>query len=254
VRYVGVDLAWGPVGITGLAVLDEAGRLLDVTRRRTDEEVLDWLAPHVRGRCLVAFDAPLVVPNLTGQRRCERLVTEHFGRFHAGCHPSNRSNPAFADGGRAARLARALSLDPDPASPTARRALEVYPHPAIVSLFGLDRILQYKARPGRDLAHLRAELLRLLDLLDGLAGAGVSLDAAAAPQWAAVRTAVEGATTKAALKRVEDGVDAVVCAYVARYAVHAPERVRVFGTAAEGFILTPVTDEIGRRVQLVTHG
>jgi predicted RNase H-like nuclease len=254
VRYVGVDLAWGQAGVTGLAALDASGRLLDVTRRRTDRELYDWLAPHLEGPCLVAFDAPLIVPNATGQRACERLIARHFGRFHAYCHTSNRGNPAFADGGRAERLSRTLRLDSDPCSPAERRAIEVYPHPAIVALFGLPRILRYKAKPGRDLTSLRAELLRLLDLLDGLAGQPVRLDAAAAPQWAVIRAAVEQARTKAALKAVEDAVDAVVCAYIARYAVCAPEAVRVFGTAAEGYILTPVTPGIAAGVRCVTDG
>ena len=29
--------------------------------------------------------------------------------------------------------------------------LEVYPHAATVALFGLDKTLKYKAKPGRDL-------------------------------------------------------------------------------------------------------
>ena len=57
-----------------------------------------------------------------------------------------------------------------------RRAIEVYPHPATVALFRLGRTLKYKAKPGRSVAQLRSELLRLMDLIEGLAQA----DAAAA--------------------------------------------------------------------------
>ena len=41
-HYVWVDLAWGPNGTTGLAVLDNGAELPDITTRRTDQA-----DPHV---------------------------------------------------------------------------------------------------------------------------------------------------------------------------------------------------------------
>jgi ppGpp synthetase/RelA/SpoT-type nucleotidyltranferase len=100
-----------------------------------------------------------------------------------------------------------------------------------VALFGLDRILGYKARPGRDLEHLRGELLRLLSLVESV----VTTDAT----WAGLRAGVETATRKSELRVVEDQADAVVCAYVAWYADHHPDRVTTYGDPATGQIVTP---------------
>ena len=47
--FVGIDLAWGERQPTGLAVLDEAGRLVHVSAVRTDDEIKDALAPYVDG-------------------------------------------------------------------------------------------------------------------------------------------------------------------------------------------------------------
>ncbi len=154
-HFVGIDLAWGERNPSGLAVLDGEARLLTTDAVRTDAEIEDRLAPYVEGGCVVGIDAPIVVRNPTGSRPAEQALNADFARFHAGAHPSNTGKPEFADGTRAARLAKRLQLDVDPRSGRDRRAIEVYPHPATVVLFGLDRILRYKAKPGRDLALLQ---------------------------------------------------------------------------------------------------
>ena len=64
----------------------------------------------------------------------------------------------------------------NPRSGRARRAIEVYPHPATVALFGLGRTLKYKHKTGRDLDLLRAELLALMGFLEGLADADPALE------------------------------------------------------------------------------
>ena len=230
-HLVGIDLAWGERNPTGLAVLDDDARLLATAAVRTDEEIAAWLAPYVSGDCVVAIDAPIVVRNATGSRPAEKALTADFRGYDAGTHPSNTGKPEFADGTRAARVAALLGVDVDPEPPTARRAIEVYPHPATVVLLGLDKILRYKQKQGRDLELLRAELLRLMDGVAGL----VTTDEA----WDQLRAAVVGATRKSDLRRVEDQVDAVVCAYVAWLAHHRPETLTAYGDRATGRIVTP---------------
>ncbi len=236
--HIGVDLAWGLRRPTGLAVLDDAGRLVHLSAVRTDEEILTTLAPYVEGDCLVAFDAPLIVTNPTGNRPAEAALNKDFARFDAGAHPSNTGRAELAGTPRGAVLSRALGLDMDPRSGRRRRALEVYPHPATVALFRLERTLKYKHKPGRDLESLRGELLRLMDLLEGLASATPRLDLTA-DAWTALRRVVETAVRKSELRAAEDQVDAVVCAYVALFAVNRPGDVTVYGDLETGYIVTP---------------
>ena len=115
--FVGVDLAWGERNPTGVAAIDPHGRLVHVGAFRDDAGVLAAVRPYVQGDCLVAFDAPLVVTNSTGQRPAETALNRDFRRFEAGAHPANTGKPEFADVPRAARLAEALELDMDPRSP-----------------------------------------------------------------------------------------------------------------------------------------
>lgn len=238
-RFVGVDLAWGSRNRTGLAVLDESGTLLDLSSARTDEDILDWLTPYTEGPCLVAIDAPIIVRNSTGRRGCEAQLGAVFGRYDAGAHPTNTGRSEFAHGTRALRIARALDLDVDPRSTRSRRALEVYPHPATVALFGLPRTLKYKHKPGRDLDRLRTESLRLIHLLEGLELADPSLHLDHHAGWRDVRGSVEQSARKVDLKAVEDIVDAVLCAYIGLYAHRRPDSTTVFGDVEHGYIVTP---------------
>lgn len=231
---VGVDLAWGLRNPTGVAVLDGDGALVHVSAAGDDDDVLARLVPYVDGPCVVAVDAPLVVTNATGTRPCETALNRDFRRYDAGTHPANTGLAWFADGGRGARLCRTLDLDLDPRSSSTRRALEVYPHAAAVVLFGLHRTLKYKQKQGRDVALLQSELLRLIQLIERLPD--LSIDH---PDWRRLRTTVEAATRKSELRRAEDPIDAVLCAYVARFFVTRPDDVTIYGEPSTGCIVTP---------------
>ena len=237
--YVGVDLAWGQERQSGLAVVDSDGRLVHVSGEGTDEAIVAILTPYVDGACVVAVDAPLVVKNATGNRPCEAALNRDFARFDAGAHPSNTGKREFADVPRGARLATTLALDMDPSTRARRRAIEVYPHPATVALFRLGRTLKYKHKAGRPLAQLRSELLRLMRLLEGLRDSSPPLCLDEHDGWKALVDQVESAPRKSDLRRAEDQVDAVVCAYVAMFHARRPARTTTYGDLATGYIVTP---------------
>lgn len=106
---IGIDLAWGERAWSGLAALDPSGALIDARQVRVDQEIADWFAALDDENVLVAIDAPIIVTNVTGARACERLLSRHFGRYNASCYPANTSNPAFANGTRALRIAKPRS-------------------------------------------------------------------------------------------------------------------------------------------------
>ncbi len=90
-------------------------------RPASDDDVLDQLEPFTRGPCVVAFDAPLIVTNPSGNRPCEAALNRDFRRFEAGTHPANTGLAWFADGGRGARLCAHIGARPRPAHPGAAR-------------------------------------------------------------------------------------------------------------------------------------
>ena len=243
VYFVGIDLAWGEKSPTGVAVLGADGRLLHVSAQSTDETISSALKPYMADDCLVAIDAPLVVKNASGNRPAEAALNRDFARFDAGAHPANTGKPEFSGTPRGARLAHALGLDMDPASRSHRRAIEVYPHPAIVTLFQLGRTLKYKNKTGRSLSKLQSELLRLMTLIEGLAEAPIAMNVTENDEWQALVFAAGSAERKSELRRVEDQVDAVVCAYVAMYADRRPHDTTTYGDFESGYIVTPTLAE-----------
>ena len=234
-HFVGLDLAWGEKNNTGVAVVDAQGRLLHVGAAHDDESIETAVEQYVSDDCLVAIDAPLIVRNPAGARPCETALNRDFHRFEAGAHPANTENPAFRNP-RGARIATALTLDMDPASSSQRRAIEVYPHPASVVLFELDKTLKYKKG---SFETRRSELLRLMTLMEGLDKATPRLRVNHNVSWVELRKRVEAATRPVQLDRDEDPVDAVLCAYVALFWYHRPEDVTVYGDFATGYIVTP---------------
>lgn len=238
-HFIGIDLAWGERRPTGVAVLDDAGVLVHLSAVRSDDEIVAAVQPYLRGGVVVGIDAPLVVSNATGNRPAEQALNKDFARFDAGAHPVNTANPAFANGTRGARISARLGLDLNPDSRRDRRAVEVYPHPATIALFSLGRTLKYKNKQGRSVDHLRSELLTLIGLLESLAAAEPPLRLITNEQWRAQVAAVEAATTKAALRTVEDQVDAVICAYVVLYRDRRPADTTTYGAYPDGYIVTP---------------
>jgi predicted RNase H-like nuclease len=243
-RYLGIDLAWAARARTGMAALDEDGRLVASTSVVTDDEIAAFVGTHAPGTVVAAVDAPLVVPNATGSRVPEQLVSREFGPYHAGAYPSNRSRPLF-DPPRGETLCRWLGWDPDPATaPGGDRsvAIEVYPHPAMVVLFALATVLPYKAKRGRDVDGLRTAFLSVLDHMERVCDEPLRLTTS--PRWAEIRAAVTSAGRIVDLDRVEDEVDAVLCAYLAWLWGTGAPGMRVIGDVGTGYIVVPGTPSV----------
>jgi predicted RNase H-like nuclease len=234
--FVGLDLAWGRVNPTGIAVLDPRGCLQYIDASITDDDILTALAPYVAGRCLVAIDAPLVVNNPTGRRLAETTLNADFQRFDAGAHPANAGMAVFSGTPRGASLAETLGLDIDPHSTAPRRAIEVYPHPATVALFRLGRTLKYKRG---SLSDRRAALLKLVHLIEGLAESPQPMHVTANDNWTRLRETVQRARRPIDLDRAEDPIDAVLCAYIALYATRRPDDITIYGDLTNGYVVTP---------------
>jgi predicted RNase H-like nuclease len=233
--FVGLDLAWGEKSQTGVAAIDSDGRLLHVGDAQDDASIAAAIAPFTSGDCLVAIDAPLIVPNPTGHRACETALNRDFQTYDAGARPAYADKPEFKDP-RGARVATALGLDMDPASTSSRRAIEVYPHPATIVLFGLKKVLKYKRG---DFGERQRALLQLMTLIEGLDVATPRLRANRSVAWVELRKRVEAATRPGQLDRNEDPVDAVICAYTALYWYRRPEDVTIYGDYETGYIVTP---------------
>lgn len=232
--YLGLDLAWSAKNLTGACALDAEGRIVDERMLGSDDEIVEWIADLIDGPAVVAIDAPIHVPNQTGRRPCENELHREYGSRKAGPHSSNRSRLVGLHGAirgevLAARLAEFGFGDPWAGSE--RTFVEVYPHPAIVEAFGLDERLIYKSKRGVSVEDRRVGLRTLSALVDLLHSASPPLVGPAVE----VTDGVRGA----AMKAVEDRLDARLCAWIASVWGTVPERVRLFGDSGSGHIAVP---------------
>jgi predicted RNase H-like nuclease len=247
--FVGIDLAWGPTNRTGV-VAAAGGSVVDSRTVLSDDQICDWLEPYMGGPVLVAVDAPLIVRNPAGTSRpCDRKISKVFGASHAGAHSANLGLAAFSAGVRAERLARRLGLSTDPyiqPGQPVRRMIEVYPHPAMVSLFGLSFTLKYKAKRGRSVDDRRQAFSALTAHLERLTISDPPLSVGTAARWDELRDSLVVDTSNGQLDIIEDELDAYMCAYIGFYYwTHGASRCRVVGDIDTGYIVTPVTPATG---------
>jgi predicted RNase H-like nuclease len=242
--FIGVDLAWHGGGRhSGLAVLTLHDSDLVLAAcpagARSDEEIVAFVDGHSHGPTIVAIDAPLIVTNQNGQRPCENKIGRLFGGNEASAHTSNLT--LFPSPG-GVRLAGALQTrgfsHPPPTllecNPKSRVIAEVYPHPAHIRLFDLQKTLKYKkglvAKRRAALSDYRARLKASLDDV-GFRENTISSAFFAQP--------VEPLRGKG-LKEYEDQLDALFCALLAfRLWAYAWTKSEMIGDLETGYILVP---------------
>ncbi|MEH2097370.1 MULTISPECIES: DUF429 domain-containing protein [unclassified Nostoc] len=239
-KFIGIDLGWRsqPSGLCCLEWIDGQLQLLDLDRKEAIADILTWIDQSVQKEpAIIAVDAPTLIPNATGSRLPDKLSHKYFGKYHAGCYPANQNLP-FADRTinfglelESRGFAHAPTIEPQKLS---RYQIEVFPHPAIVNLFNLERILKYKK--GR-LSDRRLELIKLQNYL-------LNILPSLSPSLRTLRLCgsfpLEIPTTGVALKAVEDKLDSLVCAYIGAYWWYwGEERNLVLGDRTTGYIIIP---------------
>jgi predicted RNase H-like nuclease len=234
---LGLDLAWSERNPSGAALLDEAGYLVDVRADlRDDAAILGWVRAGLGSCGVIGIDMPTIVRNPAGMRPCERELGAVFRRAHAAPHPANLRR--FPDGGRARRLIDGLrpagvveALDVC-ARDGRNVALEIFPHPAHIRLFGLSAIFRYKKKQ-RPWPGVLAEWSRYRAALATLAAADPPL---------LLDDTIPHAVSARGYKRWDDTLDAITCAYVAAFIWRwgiGPPHVRIFGDLDDGYIVVP---------------
>jgi len=243
-KFLGIDLGWTS-GASGMCCLEWRDRELHIQHLTQATEIdtilalIDsWITPETAA--LIAVDAPTLIPNESGMRLPDKLTHQHFGRYHAGCYPANLKRP-FAQ--RTINLG--LSLEKrgfqhaDTINPRqkGRYQIEVFPHPAMVNLFQLPRILKYKK--GR-LGDRKIGLNQLRDYIFGvLPHLEPALNLSNIADYTALTIDFENLSGKQT-KAVEDQLDGLICAYIGAYWWYwGSAKNLVLGDISTGYIVVP---------------
>lgn len=248
-KFIGIDLGWSS-GASGLCCLNWENNgleLIECDRQQSLHDILTWIETQISPTepAIIAVDAPTIIANATGMREADKLTHKHFGRYDAGCYPANLSRP-FAQ--KTVELGLSLEARGFAHAPTieaknlGRYQIEVYPHPATINLFKLDRIIKYKK--GK-LAERQLELMKLCQyMIDILPLLEPSLNLPSStgkmPVSLGGLISLEIPTSIATLKALEDQLDALLCAYIgAHWWYWGIERNLVLGDRQTGYIIIP---------------
>ncbi|OKH12369.1 DUF429 domain-containing protein [Fischerella major NIES-592] len=240
-KFLGIDLGWKsqPSGLCCIEWADQQLQILDLDRKEAIADILNWVDTCVPPgeSAVIAVDAPTLIPNATGSRLPDKLTHKHFGKYHAGCYPANLNLPFaqrtinFGLELESRGFAHAPTIEPQKPG---RYQIEVFPHPAIVHLFNLERILKYKK--GR-LSDRRQELIKLYNHITQTLP---TLEPSSCTSRLRGSLLPQIPTKGAALKAAEDKLDSLICAYVAAYWWYwGEQRNLVLGDLTTGYIVVP---------------
>ena len=264
---LGLDTSWTSSGSSGVALIarSKEGRWIYVESapgyqsfiNRANGHPVRWNKRHSSGApspellraadkllggapvSVVAIDMPMSTRNISGRRAADNMVSSEFSKYWCGTHSPTPNRP----GKLSAKLRQDLEghgyeLAVD-GNPSAMKMIEVYPHPAIVTLLGLDRRLPYKVdRRGR---YWRGESLTAPEKKNRLIKAfrriqrGLAREIDYLPDFL---PSSPYAGTYRSLKPFEDTIDALVCAWVG--ACYLEGRSVAFGDCRTNAIWVPV--------------
>ena len=233
VLLIGVDLAWGEKMHDGVCFVEldgVGGRVVGFGYPQGDRDLMKLIRETSRNyqTVFVTVDAPIVCPNRTGTRPVDRLTHRMFHRQHAACHPANLMRCPRPP--RVARLLQRKGFRVGWENRVGGRwVAEVYPHPAMVRMFGLPRIIKYKKG---SVAERRKEFRRLQGLMRRLMRRSF-------PKLRLGKEATDLLRQRWS-KPVEDRTDALFCALIGMWHwMHRGKRSEVIGDRKTGFILLP---------------
>lgn len=253
--FIGIDLAWSEKNGTGIAIVKGDRRKAELVAAKivfSDKEIIDFIEKERKNQeAFIAIDAPLIVPNNSGRRIAEELVGMLFRKYNAGAHPANRQRLAQWSGKiRGEEISKLLIKNGFKHSPfvkkfeKAKKFFEVYPHPSMVVLFNLDKILQYKLKPNRDYDFRWQEFRKYQDYLSNLKNSKTRLILPEDILYKDIKNLKGNA-----LKDYEDILDAIFCSYLAYYHWSNPEKCEVLGDMEGGYILTPIFDFMKKQLK-----
>ncbi|MFG1394693.1 DUF429 domain-containing protein [Xanthobacter agilis] len=220
---LGIDAAWTEANPSGVALVGRfrgAWRLLEVAGSyqafldRGQERGLTGAAERLAGLkpAVVAVDMPMSRLPITARRVADNAVSRAFGARKCGTHTPSAVRP----GGVGRRLQDDLARDGYELGTLSARppcVIEVYPHPALLTLTGAPERVPYKVGkirsywPDVSAAERRSRLMVVWSRIVGALDARIEGVARAMPLPDAGQRGAE-------LKAYEDRLDAVVCAWV----------------------------------------
>jgi len=176
---------------------------------------------------LIALDIPLARSPISGRRASDAAISRRFGNKGCAAHSPGPSRPGPISDELMRQLGESgyglQTLCPNGSS---RQAIEVYPHPALLTLLGSDYRIPYKVCKSGRYWKKKSVSARIGFLLEQFRRIADALAARLGPLPFELPQAAD-VLTLSSLKAYEDVLDAFVCAWIG--VEHLQGRTTAFG-------------------------
>ena len=210
--FIGIDLAWGEKNLSGFCALELSTsdktskhklKILDIKLIKSIDEILLEIGKYKKHQVFVGVDAPLIIPNETGNREIEKKFNKDFSRYKISMLPANRKLLSkYSPKIRSEELYNKLTAQGFQRDYASKKVIfEVYTHSTIAMLWNDHKILPYKRKKGRDTAFIKEQLGIYVKYLKKAIGAHTLFKVDIS------------ASRGQKLKDYEDKLDAITCAY-----------------------------------------
>jgi predicted RNase H-like nuclease len=253
---LGIDAAWTTAQPSGVALIQEQPDGWHVRCAAPSYESfvnaaggvpVNWSSSQTRGSApdisdllvaarnlgvdkvdLIALDIPLAHTKIESRRPSDSAISKAFGGKGCSTHSPTSERPGPISDDLMAQLRKiGYSLETtSPATRSKRRVLEVYPHPALLALLKRDYRVPYKVSNSSKYWKGESVPTRIERLLNEFSGIFGALQNVFGDLGFELPSKLD-ITTLSALKRYEDGLDALVCAWVGQQ--HLQGNTRPYG-------------------------
>jgi len=217
--FIGIDLAWGEKNLSGFCVLELSTsdktskhklKILEIKLIKSIDEIIKEIDKYKEHQVYVGVDAPLVIPNETGNREIEKKFNKDFSRYKISMLPANRKIlKKYSPTIRSEELYKKLEAKDFKRDYASDKVIfEVYTHSTIAMLWNDHKILPYKRKKGRDTAFIKEQL--------GIYAKYLKKSLASHEIFKQDLSMFKGQK----IKDYEDKLDAITCAYSMYYCLY----------------------------------
>jgi len=238
-KIIGIDLAWqSEKNTTALAVGKLTKNNFHICSINESLASLYAIKDTIKNEDNVqglSIDAPLIINNATSQRPCELELSQEYASRYASCHASNTTLYPNAASTLLSNYLSEANFNHLGNPVIEHWQIECYPHPALIEIFDLPERLQYKKGNVPVRKQGQVNLANHLKSLENSNILKLTIDTASEIYLDEDHIRQQAG---AALKRNEDALDSIICAYVgALYASMIPHK--TFGNIDTGYIYVP---------------
>ena len=228
--YIGIDLAWNRNNKSFVVILKKQNNNLNIisTKYLSFEDIIPHILSLTKNqKTIIALDAPIVIKNDTGNRQLEIDFLKDFSKYKLGIYPVNKSlflkmykSTAGVDlYEKLKKFSYKLGIS------TNKNIIEIYTHASIMTLYNNMKVLPYKYKKGRN----KEFLIEQLNIYTSFLKQDINN----------INENIFEKRTLKTIKKYEDYLDSILCAYSSYLAYNYPKECTIYGNNDIGLLYVP---------------